>query len=86
MRRALLYITDNTMTPVNCACHRSSTSINTAWDISCTHCVELKELDDCANSLAKFVKKSGEVQYNIPAILKAGGKTQSWRRLIIKFC
>ena len=71
---------------VNCACHRLSTSINTAWDTSCTQCVELKELDNCVNSLVKFVKKSGGIQYNIPATLKAGGKTQPWRGLINKFC
>ena len=60
--------------------------LNTAWDTSCTQCVELKELDDCVNSLVKFVKKSGGIQYNIPATLKAGSKTRPWRGLINKFC
>ena len=71
---------------VNCACHRLSTSINTAWDSSCEESLELKELDDYANGLVKFVKKSGGIQYNLPATLKAGGKTRPWRGLINKFC
>ena len=70
---------------VNCAFHCSSTSINTAWDASCAESQELKELDDCANSLVKFVKKSGGIQYNLPATLKAGGKTRPWHSLINKF-
>jgi len=70
---------------VNCACHRLSTSINTAWEASCAEIEELKELDDCSNSLVKFVKKSGGIQYNLPATLKSGGKTRPWRGLINKF-
>ena len=71
---------------VNCACHLIlSTSINTAWDASCAESQELKELDDCANSLVKFVKISGGIQYNLPATLKAGGKTRPWHGLINKF-
>jgi len=70
---------------VNCACHRLSTSINTAWDASCAQNQELKELDDCTNSLVKFVKKSGGIQYNLPSALKAGGKTRPWRGLINRF-
>ena len=71
---------------VNCAYHCLSTSINTVWDASCAQNEDLKELDDCANSLVKFVKKSGGIQYNLPATLKAGGKTRPWRGLINKFC
>ena len=41
---------------VNCACHHLSTAVITAWDVSCAQNEELKELDDCANSLVKFVK------------------------------
>ena len=41
---------------VNCACHCLSTAIKTAWDVSCAQNKELKELDDCSNSLVKFVK------------------------------
>ena len=40
---------------VNCACHCLSTAIKTAWDVSCAQNKELKELDDCSNSLAKCV-------------------------------
>ena len=40
---------------INCAYHRLSTFINTAWDALCAQNEELKELDDCANSLVKFV-------------------------------
>ena len=71
---------------VNCACHRLSTSINTTWDVSCAQNEELKELDDCSNNLIKFVKKSDGIQYNLPATLKAGGKTRLWCGLINKFC
>jgi len=56
---------------VNCAYHCLSTSINTAWDASCVQSEELRELDDCSNSLVKFVKKFGGIQYNLPATLKA---------------
>ena len=59
----------------NRVCHRLSTSINTTYDALCVQSEELRELDDCANSLVKFVKKSGGIQYNLPASLKAGGKT-----------
>ena len=38
-----------------------------------------------ANSLVKFVKKSGGIQYNLPATPKAGGKTQPWHGLIKNF-
>jgi len=62
---------------VNCACHRLSTSINTAWDSSCEESLELKELDVYANGLVKFVKKSGGIQYNLLATPKAGGKTRT---------
>ena len=60
---------------INCAFHHLSTAINTAWDVSCAQIEELKELDDCSNSLVKFVKKSCGIQYNLSATLKAGGKT-----------
>ena len=33
----------------------------------------------------KFVKKSGGIQYDLPASLKGGGKTRPWRSLISKF-
>ena len=33
----------------------------------------------------KFVKKSGGIQYNLPATLKCGGKIRPWRSLINKF-
>ena len=42
-------------------------------------------LDDSADRLVKFAKKSGGIQYNLPATLKSGGKTRPWRRLISKF-
>ena len=70
---------------INCACHRLSTSINTGWEISCDQSVELNSLNECADSLVKFVKKSGGIQYNLPATLKSGGKTRPWRSLINKF-
>ena len=62
-----------------------STLISTAWDSSCEESLELRELDDYANGLVKFMKKSGGIQYNSPATLKAGGKTRPWRGLINKF-
>ena len=50
------------MCHVNWVCHCLLTSINTAWDESCAESKELKDLDDCANSLVKFEKKSGGIQ------------------------
>ena len=70
---------------INCACHRLSTSINAGWEISCDQSVELNSLNECADNLVKFVKKSGGIQYNLPATLKSGGKTRPWRSLINKF-
>ena len=70
---------------VNCACHRLSTSINTAWEAATEECDELAALDTNSNSLVKFVKKSDGIQYNLPATLKSGGKTRPWRSLINKF-
>ena len=69
---------------INCACHRLSTSINTGWEISCDQNVELNSLNECADGLVKFVKKSGGIQY-LPATLKSGGKTRPWHSLINKF-
>ena len=43
---------------VNCAYHHQSTAFNTAWDVSCAQNEELKQLDDCANSLAKILLKT----------------------------
>ena len=45
----------------------------------------LKPSSDYSNGLVKFGKKSGGIQYNLPAILKAGGKTRPRRGLINKF-
>ena len=42
-------------------------------------------LNECADCLVKFVKKSGGIQYNLPATLRSGGKTQPWCSLISKF-
>ena len=70
---------------INCACHRLSTSINAGWEISCDQSVELNSLNECADNLVKFVKKSGGIQYNLPATLKSGGKTRPWHSLINKF-
>ena len=70
---------------VTCACHRLSTSINTAWEAATEECDELAVLDTSSNNLVKFVKKSGGIQYNLPATLKSGGKTRPWRSLISKF-
>ena len=69
---------------VTCACHRLSTSINTAWEAATEECDELAVLDTSSNNLVKFVKKSGGIQYNLPATLKSGGKTRPWRSLISK--
>ena len=60
---------------VTCACHRLSTSINTAWEAATRESDELAVLDTNSNNLVKFVKKSGGIQYNLPATLKSGGKT-----------
>ena len=60
---------------VTCACHRLSTSINTAWEAATRESEELAVLDTNSNNLVKFVKKSGGIQYNLPATLKSGGKT-----------
>ena len=53
-----------------------SSFVNINWDSSCEESLELKELDDYANGLVKFVKKSGGIQYNLPATLK--DKTLVW--------
>ena len=37
-------------------------------------------------SVVKFLRKSGGIQYNLPATLQAGGKTYPWHGLINKFC
>ena len=60
---------------INCACHCLSTSINTGWEISCEQSDDLHSLNESANNLVKFVKKSGRIQYNLPITLKSGGKT-----------
>ena len=65
--------------------HRLSTSINTAWEAATEECDELAVLDTSSNNLVKFVKKSGGIQYNLPATLKSCGKTRPWRSLISKF-
>ena len=44
---------------ITCACHRLSTSINTAWEAATDESEELAFLDTNSNSLVKFVKKSG---------------------------
>jgi len=62
-----------------------STAINTAWEAAIKESDELAVLDTSSNSVVKFVKKSGGIQYNLPAALKSGGKTQPWRSLISKF-
>ena len=38
---------------INCACHCLSTAINAGWEISCELCVDLKSLNECADSLIK---------------------------------
>ena len=70
---------------VNCACHRLSISINTAWEATTEESDELAVLDTNSNNLVKFVKKSGGIQYNLPTTLKSGWKTRPWRSLIHKF-
>ena len=60
---------------INCACHRLSTSINTGWEISCEQSDDLQSLNESANNLVNFIKKSGGIQYNLPITLKSGGKT-----------
>ena len=70
---------------VNCACHRLSTSINTAWEAATEESDELAVLDTNSNNLVKFVKKSGGIQYYLPTTLKSGGKMRPWRSLIHKF-
>ena len=57
---------------VNCACHRLSTSINTAWEAATEESDKLAVLDTNSNNL---VKKSGGIQYNLLTTLKSGGKT-----------
>ena len=74
----------NSKCHINCAC-LFSTSINTGWERSCGESTELHSLNECADCLVKFVKKSGGIQYNLPATLKSGGKTQPWCSLISKF-
>jgi len=75
----------NSKCHINCACHRLSTSINTGWERSRGESTELYSLNECADCLVKFVKKSDGIQYNLPATLKSGGKTWLWRSLISKF-
>jgi len=75
----------NSKCHINCACHHLSTSINTGWERSYGESPELYSLNECADCLVKFVKKSGGIQYNLPATLKSGGKTRPWRSLISKF-
>lgn len=70
---------------VICACHHLSTSINTAWEKSIEECDDIACLDTSTNNLVKFAKKSGGIQYNLPASLKSGSKTRPWRGLINKF-
>ena len=67
----------NSKCHVNCACHRLSTSINTAWEKACEESNYLCSLNECADNLVKFVKKSGGFQCNLLATLKSGGKTRS---------
>ena len=75
----------NSKCHVNCACHRLLTSINTAWEKACEESNDFCLLNECADNLVKFVKKSGGLQYNLPATLKSGGKTRPWYSLISKF-
>ena len=59
---------------ISCACHRLSTSINTAWEMPINECDELATLDTNSNNVVKLVKKSGGIQYNnLPATLKIEG-------------
>ena len=48
----------NSKCHVNCACHRLSTSINTGWEQACEDSNELCSLNEYADNLVKFVKKS----------------------------
>ena len=47
---------------VPCACHRLSTSINTAWETATEESDELAALDTSSKNLVKFMKKSGGIQ------------------------
>ena len=53
--------------------------------ICCEQSDDLQCLNESTDSLVKFVKKSGGIQYNLPATLKSGGKTHPWCSLINKF-
>ena len=73
-----------TTSHVTCARYRLFTSVNTAWEAATKESDELSVLDTSSNNLVKFVKKSGSIQYNLPATLKSGQKTRPWRSLISK--
>ena len=61
---------------INCACHRLSTSINTAWEAATEESDEFAVLDTNSNNLTcEVCEKAGGIQYNLPTTLKSGGKT-----------
>jgi len=68
---------------ISCACHSLSTSINSVWEAAVAEYEELCSLDTNSNKLVKFVKKSGGIQYNLPATLKSGRKTQPWHSSLL---
>ena len=67
---------------VNCACHRLSTSINTAWEAATEETDELAALDTNSNNLVKFVKKSGGIQYNLLTTLKSDSTMEKFNSQI----
>lgn len=72
-------------TRIDCACHRLSTAISKAWETTKTNCQDLSTLDENVNHLIRFVKKSSNIQHQLPCTLKTGGTTRPWRSLMQKF-
>lgn len=72
-------------TRIDCACHRLSTAINTAWVNAKAKSPELSALDENVNNLVRFVKKSANIQHQLPSTLKSGGTTRPWRSLMQKY-
>ncbi|CAF0832632.1 unnamed protein product [Adineta steineri] len=53
-----------------CMAHRSSTTLETAWEATRTVCAEFNHLINCVLDLRSFIARSGNIQPSLPMTIK----------------
>ncbi|CAF1449280.1 unnamed protein product [Adineta ricciae] len=68
-----------------CMAHRSSTTLETAWEATRIVCPEFDQLITYVSELRAFIARSGNIQTRLPMTIKRNSATRPWRSYYIVY-